>query len=133
MTKVLELQLQLLIFIRLSNESLGLISFRIDRFELLTVQGTLKSLPQHHTSKSILWCSAFSLTSIHDYTHTHKISIGDPCTIACFREAQEPLKGIYFLKWFQTAALGLLFMLVIHLANSSWSGQRLLYAQVLSK
>ena len=59
MTKVLELQLQLLIFIRLSNQSLGLISFRIYRFELLTVQGTLKSLPQHHDWKaSIPQCSA---------------------------------------------------------------------------
>ena len=42
-----------------SNEYLGLISFRIDRFDLLAVQGTLKSLLQHHNSKaSILWCSA---------------------------------------------------------------------------
>ena len=38
----------------------GLISFRIDRFDLHSVQGTLKSLLQHHSSKaSILWCSAF--------------------------------------------------------------------------
>ena len=41
-----------------SNESSGLISFRIDWFDLLTVQGTLKSLLQHHSSKvSILWSS----------------------------------------------------------------------------
>ena len=40
-----------------SNEYFGLISFRIDCFDLLAVQGTLKSLPQHHSSKaSILWC-----------------------------------------------------------------------------
>ena len=38
----------------------GLISFRMDWVDLLAVQGTLKSLPQHHSSKaSILWCSAF--------------------------------------------------------------------------
>ena len=44
----------------LSNEYSWLISFRIDRFDLLTVQGTLKSLFQHHSSKAlILWCSAF--------------------------------------------------------------------------
>ena len=44
----------------LSNEHSGLISFRIDRFDLLVVQETLKSLLQHHSSKaSILWCSAF--------------------------------------------------------------------------
>ena len=43
-----------------SNEYSGLISFRIDWFDLLSVQGTLKCLLQHHSSKaSILWCSAF--------------------------------------------------------------------------
>ena len=43
-----------------SNEYSGLISFRIDWLDLLPVQGTLKSLLQHHSSKaSILWCSAF--------------------------------------------------------------------------
>ena len=46
--------------ISLSNEYSGLISFRIDWFDLLAVQGTLKSLLQHHSSKaSILWSSAF--------------------------------------------------------------------------
>ena len=46
--------------ISLSNEYSGLISFRMDWLNLLAVQGTLKSLPQHHSSKaSILWCSAF--------------------------------------------------------------------------
>ena len=43
-----------------SNEYSGLISFRIDWFDLLAVQGTLKSPLQHHSSKGpILWCSAF--------------------------------------------------------------------------
>ena len=43
-----------------SSESSGLISFRIDCFDLLAVQGTLKSLLQHHSSKApILWCSPF--------------------------------------------------------------------------
>ena len=43
-----------------SNEYSGLISFRIDWLDLLAVQGTLKSLLQHNSSKtSILWCSAF--------------------------------------------------------------------------
>ena len=46
--------------ISLSNEYSRLISFRIEWFDLLAVQGTLKSLLQHHSSKgSILWCSAF--------------------------------------------------------------------------
>ena len=45
-----------------SNEYAGLISFRIAWFDLLAVQGTLKSLLQHHTSKaSVLQCSAFSM------------------------------------------------------------------------
>ena len=44
------------------NEYLARISFRMDWLDLLAVQGTLKSLPQHHSSKaSILWCSAFFL------------------------------------------------------------------------
>ena len=57
-----------------SNEYSGLISFRIDWFDLLAVQVALKSLLQHHSSKaSILWHSAFfvvHLTSIHDYWKT---------------------------------------------------------------
>ena len=59
-----------------SNEYSGLISFRIDWLDLLAVQETLKSLLQHHSSKtSILWCSAFfivsTLTYIHDYWKNH--------------------------------------------------------------
>ena len=54
-----------------SNEYSGLISIRIIWLDLLAVQGTLKSLLQHHSSKaSILWCSVFftvQLTSIHDH------------------------------------------------------------------
>ena len=43
-----------------SSEYSGLISFKVDWFDLLAVQGTLKSLLQHHSSKaSVLWCSAF--------------------------------------------------------------------------
>ena len=50
------------------SEYSGLISLRMDWLDLLAVQGTLKSLFQHHCSKaSILWCSALTLTSIHDY------------------------------------------------------------------
>ena len=47
------------------NEYSGLISFRGDWFDLLAVQGTLKSLLQHHSSKaSILWCSAFFIVQL---------------------------------------------------------------------
>ena len=49
-----------------SNEYSGLISFRIDWFDLLEVQGTLKSLLQHHSSKaSVLWPSLWSTSHIH--------------------------------------------------------------------
>jgi len=48
-----------------SNEYSGLISFKIDCFDLLVVQGTLKSLLQHHSSKaSIVWCSAFFIVQV---------------------------------------------------------------------
>ena len=57
-----------------SNEYSGLISFRIDWFDLLAVQETLKSLLQHHSSKaSILQCSAFFIVQLsHPYMTTGK-------------------------------------------------------------
>ena len=57
-----------------SNEYSGLSSFRIDSFDLLAVQGTLKSLLQHHSSKaSILQCSAFFTVQLsHPYMTTRK-------------------------------------------------------------
>ena len=57
-----------------SNEYSGLISFRIDWLDLLAVQGTLKSLLQHHSSKaSILRCSAFFIVQLsHPYMTTGK-------------------------------------------------------------
>ena len=57
-----------------SNEYSGLIFFRIDWFDLLVVQGTLKSLLQHHNLKaSILWCLAFFMVQLsHPYTTTGK-------------------------------------------------------------
>ena len=59
-----------------SNKYSGLISLRIDWFGLLAVQGTLKSLLQHHSLKaSVLWHSAFfncsTLTSVHDSWKNH--------------------------------------------------------------
>ena len=57
-----------------SNGDSGLISYRMDRLNLLVVQGTLKSLLQHHSSKaSILWCSAFLTVQLwHPYMTTGK-------------------------------------------------------------
>ena len=60
-----------------SKEIPGLISFRMDWLDVLAVQGTPKSLLQHHSSKaSILQCSAFftvQLTSIHDHRKNHSL------------------------------------------------------------
>ena len=57
-----------------SNEHPGLISFRMDWLDLLAVQGTLKSLPQHHSSKaSVLQRSAFFIVQLsHPYMTTGK-------------------------------------------------------------
>ena len=65
-----------------SNEYSGLISFMMDWLDLLAVQGTLKSLLQHHSSKaSVLWCSAFFIVQLsHPYMTTRK-------TIALTRQA----------------------------------------------
>ena len=60
-----------------SKEHPGLITFRMDWLDLLAVQGTLKSLLQHHSSKaSILQCSAFftvQLTSMHGHWKNHSL------------------------------------------------------------
>ena len=70
--KVLELQHQSFQWI------IRLISFRIDWFNLLAVQGTLKSLLQHHNSKaSILWRSAFFM--VLDYWKNHSFDSMDLC------------------------------------------------------
>ena len=60
-----------------SNEHSGLISFRMDWLDLLDVQGTLKSLLQHHGSKaSIFWCSAFFKVQLsHPYMTTGKTQL----------------------------------------------------------
>ena len=60
--------------IRASNEHSGLISYRMDWLDLLAIQGTLKSLLQHHSSKaSVLWPSAFFIVQLsHPYMTTGK-------------------------------------------------------------
>ena len=67
-----------------SNGHPGLISFRMDWLDLLAIQGTLKSLLQHHSSKaSILLHSSFlsspTLTSLHDYWKNHSFDYMDLC------------------------------------------------------
>ena len=71
-----------------SNEYTGLISFRIDWFDLLAVQGTLRSLLQNHNSKtSILRCSAFFMDQLsHPYMTTGKtiaLTIQNFVTFTC--------------------------------------------------
>ena len=60
-----------------SHERSGLISFRMDWLDLLAVQGTLKSLLQHHSSKASILRLSFlyspTLTSIHDYWKNHSL------------------------------------------------------------
>ena len=72
----MEFQLQL----SPSNEYSGLISFRMDWFDLLAVQGTLKSL-QHHSSKAMVLSFLYSptLTSIHDHWKNHSLDWTDFC------------------------------------------------------
>ena len=71
--------------ISLSKEYSGLISFRIDWLDLLAVQGTFKSLLQHHSSKaSILWCSVFFIVQLsHPYMTTGKTIASTICNFVC--------------------------------------------------
>ena len=65
-----------------SNEHTGLISFRTDWLDLLAVQGTLKSLLQHRSSKHHLQLSAFfivQITTIHDYWKNYSLDQMDLC------------------------------------------------------
>ena len=67
-----------------SSEYSGLISFRIDWFDLLAVQGTLKSLRQHHNTKninSLVFLYGSTLTSVHDYWKNHSFD----CTNLCWQ------------------------------------------------
>ena len=88
--KVLEFRLQ-----HQSFQNPGLISFRMDWFDLLAVQGTLQNLLQHHSSKSsILWHSAFFIVQLlHPYLTTGK-------TIALTRRTfwQSFVNFVYFVK-----------------------------------
>ena len=72
-------------FISPSNEHSGLISFRMDWLDLFAVQGTLKSLLQHHSSKaSNLHCSAFDIVQLsHPYMITGKTIALTRWTFVC--------------------------------------------------
>ena len=82
-----------------SNVYSGLTSFRIDGCDLLAVQGTLKSLLQHHSSKaSVLWCSVFFmvlLIPLHDHWKNHSFHYMDLCwqsDVSAFFSSKFPVK-----------------------------------------
>ena len=91
-----------------SNEYSGLNSFRIDWFDLLTVQGTLKSLLQYHSSKaSILQCSAFFMVQFsHPYMTTWKTSSKEMSLpfnmLSRFVMAFLPRSKYLFISWLQS-------------------------------
>ena len=75
-----------------SKEHPGLISIRMDWLDLLAVQGTLKSLLQHHSSKaSILWCSAFFIVHLsHPYMTTAKTIRSDQTSRSVVSDSFRP-------------------------------------------
>ena len=87
-----------------SNEHSGLISFRMECLDLLAVQGTLKSLLQHHSSKSsILRCSAFFIVQ---FSHAHKTTG----------------KTIALTRWnFVSNVMSLLFNMLFRFVAKSWT------------
>ena len=81
-----------------SNEYSVLVSFRMDWLDLLSVQGTLKSLLQHHSSKaSILWCSSFFILQLsHPYMTTGKAIALTRQTRWCYTYA---FSSSFFFYW----------------------------------
>ena len=81
-----------------SNEYSGLISFRVDSFDLFAAQETLKSLLQHHRSKAINFSMhnllyGPTLTSIHDYWKNHSFDY----TVFCWQSNVSAIAGIVLL------------------------------------
>ena len=97
-----------------SNEYSGLISFRIDWFDLLAIQETLKSLLQHHSSKaSVPWCSAFFIAQLsHPYMTAGKTiarwTFVSKIMFLCFNVlyrfviALHPRNKFPFISWLQS-------------------------------
>ena len=88
--------------IRPASEYSELISFRIDWFDLLGVQGTLKSLLQYHNLKvSILWHTAFFIiqfSSVHDYWKNHSFDYMDFCQIREILQTKTVLSKLSHLR-----------------------------------
>ena len=90
--KVLEFQLN----ISPSNEHAGLISFRMDWLDLLAVKGTLKSLPQHHSSKASVFqhSTVFTVQLSHPYMTTGKTKYWGIIDFQCYANFR------YTAKWY---------------------------------
>ena len=87
-----------------SNEYSGLIFFRIDWFDLLAVQGTLKSLLQHHSLKaSVIRCSAFLMVQLSHPCMTTGITIA--LTIWTFTGKVKELYWVPLFKWLMSLSL----------------------------
>ena len=79
-----------------SNEYSGFIAFRMDWLDLLAVQGTLKSLLQHHSSKaSIVWCSAFFIVQL---SHPH-VTTGKTIALTRKWDLMQFLKRYSVVSW----------------------------------
>ena len=103
----------------LSNEYSGLISFRMDWWDLLAVQGILKSLLQHHSSKaSILLLYSPALTSIHDHWKNHSLDYVGTVMFLLFNMLSRlvitflPRSKSLLISWLQSALLKSLKMMV---------------------
>ena len=92
-----------------SNEHSGLMSFGMGWLNLLAVQGTLKSLMQHHSSKaSILWCSAFFMgidTYIFCLSLPYRFTSLSVCMYLCSKKYLKPNTGSHVFKYLQMALL----------------------------
>ena len=111
-----------------SNEYSGLISFRIDWFYLLAVQGTLKSLLQHHSSKpSILWCSACNeadLGSIPGLGRSPGGGHGNPIQYSCLEDPHGQRSLVGYSPWGLKES-GTTGQLSTHTQPSSWSNSHI--------
>ena len=76
-----------------TNEYSGSISFRIDWFDVLAVQGTLKSFLQYHSSKaSVLWCTAFSMVQLSVWSMLYqKLQLEASNSFALFNHCHQKL------------------------------------------
>ena len=84
-----------------SNEYSGLISFRIDWFDFLAVQGTLESFLQHHNSKAlVLWCSAFFMVQLSDSYTLGSISFWKVLSLWTLLQSRNRL-----LSWYKIALI----------------------------